>query len=139
MLRSYTTRLKVRFGDVDPGGIVFYPRYFEMLNGAVEDWFAERLEVDFATMHRIRRIGVPTVALECNFVAPSELCDVLFITITPTRVGRSSCALEYRISGEDGERLRASAVLVCMDLDTQKAVAWPADIRSRLVYGLEAE
>ena len=36
---SFQISTKVRFGDVDPAGIVFYPRYFEMLNAAVEDWF----------------------------------------------------------------------------------------------------
>ena len=51
----FTTTVQVRFADVDPAGIVFYPRYFEMLNGAVEDWFAQQLGLDFATMHLERQ------------------------------------------------------------------------------------
>jgi DNA-binding MarR family transcriptional regulator len=31
----------IRFSDCDPAGIVFYPQYFVMLNGLVEDWVNE--------------------------------------------------------------------------------------------------
>lgn len=129
---SFTTRTQVRFADVDPAGIVFYPRYFEMLNGAVEDWFAA-MGLDFKTMHLGRHMGVPTVKLECTFLAPSELGDALTIAITPTQVGRSSCAIDYLVTGADGvDRLKASAVLVCMDLAAQKSMPWPEDIRIAL-------
>lgn len=133
---SFEIRLKVRFADVDPAGIVFYPRYFEMLNAAVEDWFGQALGADFATLHLEQRIGVPTVKLECEFLAPSRLGDELSVSIQPTRLGRSSCAISYRVAGQDGDRLAASAVLVCMDLDRQKAIPWPEPIRSRLEAGL---
>lgn len=126
---SFEIRLKVRFADVDPAGIVFYPRYFEMLNAAVEDWFAA-LGMDFATMHQTHRIGVPTVKLDTEFKAPSHLGDELTISLTPTHLGRSSCAVTYRVIGHNGERLTAQGVLVCMDLDAQKAIPWPDDLRA---------
>lgn len=128
---SFETRLKVRFADVDPAGIVFYPRYFEMLNAVLEDWFAD-MGADFAAMHLTRRIGVPTVKLECEFMAPGMLGDELSVAVRPTRIGRSSCNIEYGITGGGVDRIRASAVLVCMDLDRQKAVEWPQDIRERI-------
>lgn len=31
----------IRFSDSDPAGVVFYPQYFVMFNGLVEDWFNE--------------------------------------------------------------------------------------------------
>ena len=40
----------VRFGHCDPAGIVFFPRYFEMLNELVEDWFAQALGLPFAVL-----------------------------------------------------------------------------------------
>jgi 4-hydroxybenzoyl-CoA thioesterase len=36
MARFETTRV-LRFGDCDPAGIAYYPRYFDLLNGVVED------------------------------------------------------------------------------------------------------
>jgi 4-hydroxybenzoyl-CoA thioesterase len=68
----FSTNVTVRFAHVDAAAIVFYPCYFEMMNGAVEDWFAS-LGWDFRAMHVVRQMGVPTVKLECEFMAPSPL------------------------------------------------------------------
>jgi len=135
---SFTTRTQVRFAHVDAAGIVFYPRYFEMLNSAVEDWFAQAVGVDFATMHMGRRVGVPTVRIECDFVSPSKLGDELDINVTPTRIGKSSCDVAYEVSCGGEIRLRARGVLVCMDLDAQRSVPWPDDMRGGIEKGLVA-
>jgi 4-hydroxybenzoyl-CoA thioesterase len=128
---TFKTKVQVRFAHVDAAGIVFYPRYFEMLNGAVEDWFAS-MGCDFRRMHLEQRMGVPTVRLECEFVAPSELGDELTIQITPVRVGRSSCTINYLITGDDKVRVTAEAVLVCTDLDAKRAVPWPEPLQRQL-------
>ncbi len=133
---SFETQALVRFAHVDPAGIVFYPRYFEMLNGAVEDWFAQALGVDFRTMHVDRRLGTPTVKLDVSFAAPSRLGDRLTIAITPRAVGRSSCTIDVAFSCDGSERLRATVVLVCMDLDTHRAAPWPDAIRAAMTAGL---
>jgi 4-hydroxybenzoyl-CoA thioesterase len=38
----------VRFSHCDPAGIVFYPQYFIMFNGLVEDWFNQGLGLNYA-------------------------------------------------------------------------------------------
>lgn len=131
----FKTKVTVRFAHVDAAGIVFYPRYFEMLNGAVEDWFAA-MAFDFRAMHLHRRMGVPTVRLDCEFLAPSELGDELTVQITPTRVGASSCTIEYLVTGGDEVRLRATAVLVCMNLDEKRSMPWPKAIEQQLSSSL---
>lgn len=133
---TFTTQVQVRFAHVDGASIVFYPRYFEMLNGAVEDWF-DSLGCSFKTMHLQRQMGVPTVRLECEFLAPSELGDLLTIALVPTRVGNSSCTLDYIVTGNGSERLRASGVLVCMNMVTRKSMPWPEDLRVRMLEAVE--
>ena len=133
----FTTHVQVRFADVDGAGIVFYPRYFEMLNGAVEDWFAD-MGCDFRTMHLVRGMGVPTVKLECEFRAPSELGDILSISITPTHLGRSSCTLAYDISVAGEQRLRATSTLVCLNLKTKKSMPWPEELSAKMTERLAA-
>lgn len=129
---AFISRLQVRFADCDPAGIVFYPRYFEMLNAAVEDWFAQEIGLDFKQMHLVERMGVPTVKLDVAFTSPSQLGDLLTITLTPTQVGTSSCTFTAVFEGEGRERLRAEVVLVCMDLDAHRAKPWPDSVRERL-------
>lgn len=133
----FTTQTTVRFADVDPAGIVFYPRYFEMLNAAVEDWFGQELGLDFSVMHIEHRIGVPTVKLDVVFEAPSMLGERLAITITPTSLGRTSCAFTAVFAGPSGDaRLTAHVVLVCMSLDRKRPVEWPEKIRAAIGDGL---
>jgi len=128
----FETTAPVRFAHIDAAGIVFYPRYFEMLNAAVEDWFAQDLGVDFRTMHLERGVGVPTVQLSVDFGAPSVLGETLIVRLTPNRIGRTSCTYEALFTASGRDRLRVSGTLVCMDLKTQKAEPWPADIRARM-------
>jgi 4-hydroxybenzoyl-CoA thioesterase len=51
----------IRFSDCDPAGIVFYPQYFVMFNGLVEDWFDDGLQIGYERLVAQRRIGLPTV------------------------------------------------------------------------------
>ncbi|KQX22800.1 MULTISPECIES: acyl-CoA thioesterase [unclassified Sphingomonas] len=136
---AFETETIVRFAHVDAAGIVFYPRYFEMLNAAVEDWFAA-MGLDFATMHVARNMGVPTIKLDATFVAPSELGDRLTVSITPKEIGRSSCSLAAVFAGEGRERLRVDVVLVCMDLGARRSIAWPDELRVEMArYGDPAQ
>ena len=59
---AFQKLVKVRFQHCDPAGIVFYPRYFEMVNAVVEDWFEEMGE-PFATLRTESALVVPTVQL----------------------------------------------------------------------------
>lgn len=115
---------------------MFYPRYLEMLNGAVEDWCENALGVSFREMHHDRLIGVPTVRLQVDFTAPSRLGDQLLIALTPTKLGRSSCHLDICFSCDGEVRLQAQVVLVCMDLARQRSTAWPDDMRLRISEGM---
>lgn len=127
----------VRFAHVDAAGIVFYPRFFEMLNAAVEDWFAA-LGRDFRALHLEDRIGTPTVRLETEFLAPAMLGDQLEITLTPVKLGNSSCTYRFVFTCAGTERLKGEGVLVCMDLDAKRSRPWPEAIAGSLRAGLPA-
>jgi len=47
MHNAYTYEEKVVFRHCDPAGIVFFPRYFEMINDCVESFFSEVLDWPF--------------------------------------------------------------------------------------------
>ena len=126
---TFVSRQTVRFAHCDPAGIVFYPRYFELLNAAVEDYFAQAVGVSFAQMHIERHLGVPTVKLSAEFEAPSRLGDELDFRIDVQRVGRSSAELRIEVVCEAQPRLAADVVLVCMDLRSGRAAPWPTDMR----------
>lgn len=126
---TYRSMQQVRFAHIDAAGIVFYPRYFEMLNAAMEDYFAQVVGVDFAEMHQVRGLGVPTVRLEVDFTAPSRLGDELDFLIAPVHVGRSSAEMSVKVECAGELRFRSTVVLVCMDLKKGRSAEWPADMR----------
>lgn len=132
---TFTSTQLVRFAHVDAAGIVFYPRYFEMLNAAVEDYFAQAIGVDFARMHLQRGLGVPTVAVQATFASPSKLGDLLDFRLSVQRVGRSSMDLVAEVVCGGEKRLVASATLVCMNLEAGRSVAWPDDMRPQPMAG----
>tara|TARA_A100001391_G_scaffold119169_3_gene80995 strand:- start:29446 stop:29859 length:414 start_codon:yes stop_codon:yes gene_type:complete len=129
---TFETSAQVRFAHIDAAGIVFYPRYFEMLNAAVEDWFAKALNADFHSLHAERGLGVPSVKVEAEFLAPSLLGEILTIRIEVLEVGRTSCTYRAIFSCGETQRVKAVGKLVCMSLAEQKSVPWPDDIRARL-------
>jgi len=122
----------VRFGHCDPAGIVFYPRYFEMLNAVVEDWFNEGLGVDYAVLLGQRRVGMPTVRFEVDFKRISRMGDVLVQRIRVQKLGRTSLILNVDFEGPDGPRVSFVQVLVCTSLETHQPIPFPEDLRAAL-------
>lgn len=109
-MKTFKKRFAVRFRHCDPAGIVFYPRYFEMMNDLLEDFLAE-LGAPFAELHGGRE-GVPTVALEASFARPSFLGDALEVEMAVTRLGESSFSLAYSASCGGELRFTATSTLV---------------------------
>ena len=127
----FTTGRRVRFADCDAAGIVFFPRYFEMLNGVVEDWFAGPLQASFRELHLNRHVSVPTAAVEARFIAPSRLEDELTFALTVTKLGGASCGLRHRISAGEQLRFEATQTLVHVGA-SMKPEPWPDALRARI-------
>ena len=129
----YTLPLTVRFQHCDPAGIVFFPRYYEMLNLAIERFFEDEVGRSFHRLHLDEGLGVPTVRIETEFRAVSRLEDRLRIGLTIERVGGSSVRFHLAIRGEDGSvRVETRHTLVAIDMETTRSIPWPEAIGARL-------
>ena len=133
----FATERRVRFADCDAAGIVFFPRYFEMLNGVVEDWFAGPLQASFRDLHMDRHVSVPTAAIEARFIAPSRLEDDLTFALTVTRLGGASCSLRHRISAGNALRFEATQTIVFVGRSL-KPEPWPEPLRACILPFVEA-
>ena len=132
-MSAFKTSWHVRFADTDPAGIVFYPRYFEMVNGVVENWCAEALEWSFKEQLIDSKVGLPTVHLEADFINPSFLGDDLDITLQILTLGRTSCTLSITASCKGEKRFVVRPVLVLIDTIKYKAQAFPDHIREKML------
>lgn len=127
---------KIGFQHCDPAGIVFYPRYFEMFNWAVERWFEKRVGYSFFNIHMERGEVVPTVHVDVDFKAPSRLGDELTFALALRKIGNSSIEIEVEAIAEGQARVRAKLVLVYAKNDLEKAAGWPDDLRAALTRQL---
>ncbi len=130
--RYYSSHQIVRFQHCDPAGIVFYPRYYEMLNLTVEHFFEEQIGFSFNQLHVDLHVTVPTVRIETDFFEASWMEDRLDFQLRLDRIGRSSLAFNISCRCGEEERLKAIITLVCIDFTKKKAVPWPAPIRARI-------
>ena len=129
---TYIKTIPIEFNHCDPAGIVFYPRYFEMINSVVENFFADVVGRSFAQMHfGGAQNGVPTVRIEANFASPSRLGETVEFALEVVRVGTSSLALTITASHMAKHRLRADLTVVW--IDHARAAPWPADMRANLL------
>ena len=128
----------IRFSDCDPAAIVFYPQYFIMFNGLVEDWFNEGLQVGYQRTLITRRIGLPTVRLEADFKAVSKMGDRVTLALNVERLGSRSLTLQAACTGlSDGVlRMGMRQVLVFTSLDTHQAIEIPDDIHAAISHSM---
>ncbi len=95
---QYTKQEKVRFQHVDYAGIVFYPRFLEMLNCLVEDWFEEALDRPFSKMHETN--GIPTVDLKIQFKNAARLGEILTKKLWVKELKNSSILCGFQFVNE---------------------------------------
>jgi len=137
-MAHYRFPQKILFKHCDPAGIVFYPRYYEMLNDAVEAMFSDLLGWPFEDMHKTppNGSGVPTVRMETVFSAPSRHGDRIELAVTLTRLGASSLGLRTVASAGDEVRFTAEQVLVCVD-GHGRPRGWPDAVREKITSIME--
>ena len=144
-MMTFQTQLPVLFRHCDVAGIVFYPRYVEMVNEIIEQWFAEALAVPFRKLHLERGLGIPTVRLEVDYRAPSTLGDVIDFALVATEI--RTRAFSVRIVGKVGETecLVSNSTLVFVKSGNSfkgegamKSTPIPDDIRARMEAYLDA-
>jgi 4-hydroxybenzoyl-CoA thioesterase len=129
---TFTRSVAIRFSHCDPAGIVYFPHYFNMFNGLIEDWYTEELGHKYAELIMGSQYGFPFVHIECDFKIPSRMGDVIDLSLLVERIGRSSLGIAIVCHRDGFERLRARMVTAMMSLETRKPVALPPPLRDAI-------
>lgn len=142
----YCLRLQVSWGDCDPAGFVYFPRFFDKFHLAMERWFGDGLGETYERLIMGRKLGLPSAHTEADFRRPCRFGDWLEIEMRVTKLGRTSIELSYvgRVDGDSEPRLTGKTICVLMDLDPtheghERATPWPDDLRARIeAFGVGA-
>lgn len=116
----------VLFKHCDPAGIVFYPRYFEMINDSIESFFEQ---VGYPWTGLMEVGGVPTAEISTRFLKPSRHGDQLKLQLIATAIGRTSLSLQISATCGDEQRFICQSVLVHVN-DNGRPAAWPETVRN---------
>jgi 4-hydroxybenzoyl-CoA thioesterase len=102
-LLTHTRKISVEWGDCDPAGIVYYPRYFEWFDGATTALFTTAGVSNGAMHNHYRIVGIPMVDTRATFYIPSKYEDELTIESTVLEFRRSSFDVRHRMLRHDGK------------------------------------
>jgi 4-hydroxybenzoyl-CoA thioesterase len=137
MRKVFRVEYPILFSHCDPAGIVYFPRFFDLLHTAMEDWFTYGLEERFADFIVKKRLGVPTVSTRTDFVGPARFGDTLAIELRVVRLGRASIELAIDSFVEDRPCFRARHTICTFTHTTYKAVPIPDDLRAKMTEYLD--
>jgi 4-hydroxybenzoyl-CoA thioesterase len=120
-------RVRIEWGDCDPAGIVFYPRYFAMFDASTQYLFEAagfpkpRMLADFDL------VGYPIVDTRARFMIPSRFGDDIAIETRIAGWGRSSFEVEHRVYRAEALAIEAFETRVLVGRDAGR----PGEIKSR--------
>ena len=96
--------LRIEWGDCDPAGIVFYPRYFAMFDHSTTSLFTRATGLSKFEMFKTYSFaGYPMVDTRAKFSSPCRFGDDVVIESRVTEFRRSSFDIEHRLSKKNGE------------------------------------
>ena len=127
----FTTRILVRFGDLDAAGIAYYPNLVNFLHEALEDFFTGHVGRSYPEIFG-EGIGSPTVKVEMEFLSPVRYGDWVDIGVVVEHVGRTSLRLRYEGSVGGRPVFKARNTSVAVDMKTFRPVPVPDWLRLRL-------
>ena len=124
---------RVRWGDVDAAGIIFYGAYIRFFEFAETELF-RAAGLAYGVMFDEMDIWLPRAHLECDFRRAAQLDDLLEVCAYVGRVGRKSLRLDFEVRRKGEEELTASAhfVLVAVRRGTFESVPVPDELKRRL-------
>jgi YbgC/YbaW family acyl-CoA thioester hydrolase len=131
--QKYTIEDRVRWGDVDAAGIIFYGAYIRFFEIAETELF-RAVGLPYPVMFEELDVWLPRVHLECDFHHTARLDDLLEVSVYVGRFGNKSMRLDFEVRRKGDELLIAHAhfVLASVRRDTFETVPIPNELRSRL-------
>jgi YbgC/YbaW family acyl-CoA thioester hydrolase len=137
-MNKFTIEERVRWGDVDAAGIIFYGSYIRFFEIGETELF-RAVGLPYGKVFDELNIWLPRVHLECDFHRAAQMDDLLAVSVYVGNIGRTSLRLNFEVrrKTEDGtieKDLMATAhfVLVSTDRKNLKPLPVPEALRVAL-------
>jgi acyl-CoA thioester hydrolase len=126
----FVHRLRVRFHECDPQGVVFYAQYFAYVDVALTEMWREA----FGSYGDVVAAGTDVVVVEAasTFRASARFDDDLDVELRIERLGATSMAMATAIRRDDELLVDGRIVHVFVDAATMGKKAIPDHMRGAL-------
>ena len=94
---SNRKEIHVEWGDCDPAGIVYFPRFFEYFDACTNALFESAGFRKAEMLQQYGLIGIPLVEASAQFHAPASFGDTVNIETRIVEWGTSSFRVEHRL------------------------------------------
>jgi acyl-CoA thioester hydrolase len=117
-LKENRTKLRVRYGETDQMGIVYYGNYAQFLEQGRTEWLRE-LGFSYKWMEE-NNIHLPVINLNIDYKKSAFYDDVLTVTTRLRKIPTIKIEFDYEIHNEKSELLiTASTTLVFVNSTTK--------------------
>ncbi|MDG1270721.1 MAG: thioesterase family protein [Ulvibacter sp.] len=131
-MKKTTTTLRVRYGETDKMGIVYYGNYATYLEQGRTEWLRD-IGFSYKWMED-NGIHLPVVELSVKYKAPARYDDVLTVTTTLKKIPTYSIEFTYEIHNQEGQLLiTGETSLVFVNSITNKLQRAPNYLLEKLV------
>lgn len=126
-------RFKVKWGDTDAAGIVFYPNYYKWMDEATHEMF-DQLGHPSHKLFTDEKVGFPILEAHCQFFAPSFFADPITVVSRVVEIKNKVFKVEHTFLSDgqtraEGYEIRAWTII---EKEKPKAVPIPEEMRTKL-------
>lgn len=89
--------IRIEWGDCDPAGIVYFPRYFELFDACTRALFERAGFFKRDMLRQYRIAGIPVVDIKSRFMMPSRFGDDVTVESWIAKWGDSSFVIGHRL------------------------------------------
>lgn len=124
----FTYRTVIRVRDADPGGVLYFGRYFGLAHDALEAMMAAR-GAPYAAHFTEKDYVIAVVHAESNHRAPLEVGEEASVTLELAECGRRRFAINHTIKKAGGRvACTIKTVHVAVSKQTARAIKLPEEI-----------
>lgn len=115
---------RVRYGETDQMGIVYYGNYAQYLEMGRVEWL-RKLGISYKSMEE-NGIMLPVISLQIKYLKPAVYDDLITVVTILKKTPSVKIEFDYKIYNDDREILiEANTVLAFIDRNTKRPVKCP--------------
>ena len=133
---SSRKEIHVEWGDCDPAGIVYYPRFFEYFDACTGALFEKAGFPKAQMLKTYGLLGIPMIDTRGQFYSPAKFGDTVLVETHVVEWGRSSFQVEHKLYNQDvlaaeGSEKRVWTVRDAQAKNGMRSEAIPEEVKLR--------